>query len=148
MNAFTPIYLDANATTKALEPVIEEMLRVMRSNVGNPASAHLRGAEARHIVERARDMVCNLVQGALPEDVVFLSGGTEANNMVLRSFASDPHATFLVAPVEHASVLKPLAEADAEGRVRWLEVDSSGRIDPDDVARRARTAKGPVVLAI
>jgi cysteine desulfurase len=148
MSTFTPIYLDANATTRALEPVIEEMLQVMRSGAANPASAHLGGAQARHIVERARDMVCNLVQGALPEDVIFLSGGTEANNMVLKSFANDPETTFLVAPVEHASVLKPLAKADAEGRVRWLKVDSSGRIDPDDVVRQARTAGGPVVLAI
>lgn len=148
MSTFTPIYLDANATTRAIEPVVEEMLQVMRSGAANPASAHLGGAQARHIVERARDVVCNLVLGALPEDVIFVSGGTEANNMVLKSFANDPKATFLVAPVEHASVLKPLAEADAQGRVRWLRVDPSGRIDPDDVVRQARIAEGPIVLAI
>ncbi len=141
-----PIYLDANATTKVLDPVIDEMLRVMRSNAANPASPHRGGAEARYIVERARDTVCDLVHGALSEDVVFVSGGTEANNMVLRSFTSDLSTTFLVAPVEHASVLKPLAEAD--DRIRWLKVDSSGRIDLDDVVCQARACEGQIVLAV
>ena len=66
--------------------------------------------------------------------------------MVLRSFTSDPAVTFLVAPVEHTSILNPLSEA--EGRIRWLKVDSSGRIDIDDVVRKGRANEGQVVLAL
>lgn len=142
------IYLDANATTAPLPSVIEDMVRVMRSGAANPASAHSAGGYARRIVEAARDRICDLVRGADPEDVVFVSGGTEANNMVLQSFSDNSRATFLVAPIEHASVLKPLADAASQDRVRWLKVDRSGRIDPEEVVTCAQILSGPVVLSV
>lgn len=142
------IYLDANATTAPLDVVVAETLRIMTSGAANPASAHSAGADARRLVERARDVVCDICLGAEPENVIFVSGGTEANNMVLRPFVADPKIEFLVAPVEHASILTPLADADVAGRVRWMNVDSSGRVDPTEVGRRAAGIAGSIVLAI
>ena len=148
MSRAASIYLDANATTPPLPEIVSAMVEVMRSGAANPASAHAAGAAARRIVERARDRVCDLIVGAEPEDVIFVSGGTEANNTVLQGLTRDMRSAFLVAPVEHPSVLKPLAEADANGRVRWLPVDSCGRVAPEEVAKIARNAGGRAVLAI
>lgn len=144
----TRIYLDANATVEPLPEVVDVIVSTMQSGAANPASAHRAGAEARRIVEKARDQVSKLITGVFSEDVVFVSGGTEANNTVLASFKDDADVTFLVAPVEHASVLKPLAQADRDGRVRWLSVDSHGRVDPESVESLAHSAKGRIVLAI
>jgi cysteine desulfurase len=86
------------------------MACAMRAGLGNPASAHSAGGQSLRIVESSRDAVCGLIGGADPEDVVFLAGGIEANNLAL-SAGCDSGAVFLAAPVEHASILKPLAQA-------------------------------------
>jgi cysteine desulfurase len=111
----------------------------MRSGTGNPASAHGAGAEARRAVEKARERVAGLVEASFPEDLVFVSGGTEGNNTFLRHF-DERNSVFLASRSEHASVLKPLERADADGRVVWLDVDSSGRVDPESVRRNGRAA--------
>jgi cysteine desulfurase len=148
MSVYEKIYLDANSTTKPRPEVISAMVEVMCSAAANPASAHAAGALARRIVEEARDSVSEFVGGADPENTVFVSGGTEANNLVLRPFAANKSWSCLVAPVEHPSVLKPLAAADADGRLHWLRVDHCGLIDPDDVARQTALCNGNVVLAL
>jgi cysteine desulfurase len=141
------IYLDANATVEPLDSVVEEVIRTMRAGAGNPASAHAAGAQARQLVERSRDAVCGLVESSDPEGVVFVSGGTEANNTVLAALARQEQTVFLAAPVEHASILKPLAGLAGRGRMLSLPVDSCGRVDPDGAARLAGEG-APVVLAI
>jgi cysteine desulfurase len=141
------IYLDANATTPPLQEVVEAVVYAMRPGIGNPASAHAEGNIARQLVESARDRVCILVGGAEPEGIIFVSGGTEANNTVIRSFSLDPCIKFITAPVEHPSVLKPLRR-EASDRIAWLHVDPDGRVDPDDAGRKAASALGAVVLII
>jgi cysteine desulfurase len=131
------IYVDANATVAPLPDVVDAVTSAMRSGMGNPASAHCAGAEARRAVERAREQLGGLVEGSFVEDIVFVSGGTEANNTVLRHFDALGEVIFLAARVEHASVLRPLARADVDGRVAWLDVDSLGRVDPQGVGRAA-----------
>jgi cysteine desulfurase len=143
------IYLDANATVQPRSEVVEAIVSAMTSGLGNPASAHRAGAAARHEVEAARDCVASLFEGSFPEDMIFTSGGTEANNIVLRHF-EDIGATFLASRTEHASILRPLERADADGRVIWIDVDSSGRVDPQSVRDGARRAprNRKTVLAI
>src|SRR5262249_9748357 len=80
------IYLDANATTSPLKAVVDAVTDVMRSDVGNPSSAHASGAASRRLMENARDRVCGLFPGSGPENIIFVSGGTEANNLVIGSF--------------------------------------------------------------
>jgi cysteine desulfurase len=141
------IYLDANATAPPLTHVVETVSDVMRSDAGNPASAHTSGAAARRLMEAARDQVSELIAGVAPESIIFLSGGTEANNMVIGSFIQIEPVTFLVAPVEHSSVIEPL-RIRCPDWVSWLHVDSSGRVDPDDARRKAIDATGRVVLVL
>jgi cysteine desulfurase len=141
------IYLDANATVPPLNEVIAAVVDAMRSTAGNPASAHSAGSRARRLLEIARDRVCTLIKGAESDDVIFVSGGTEANNTVIESFAADECVTFIAAPVEHASVLEPLRRRRSD-RVAWVKVDSSGCIDPDDAGRKAETIVGRPVLIV
>jgi cysteine desulfurase len=119
----------------------------MRSEVGNPASAHASGAAARRLMETARDRISGLIAGVVPESIIFVSGGTEANNMVIGSFYGIEPVTFLTSPVEHASIIEPLRLRWPD-RVSWLNVDSCGRVDPDDARRKAMTATGRVVLVL
>jgi cysteine desulfurase len=109
-------YLDYNATAP-VRPAVVEAMREVLERTGNPSSVHRWGREARRALEQARATVAAMV-GAAPEQVVFTSGGTEANNQALRC-ARGP---VLVSAIEHDSVLAAVPEAarvpvDAEGRV-------------------------------
>lgn len=142
------LYLDANATAAPLPVVIEAVSEAMRSQVGNPASAHAGGAAARKALEFARDQVSEAVGLSEPEAVFFVSGGTEANNTVISSFVrKETPPIFLVATVEHSSVIEPLLSW-CPNRVSWLQVDACGRIDPEDARRHAFRANGPIVLLL
>jgi cysteine desulfurase len=142
------IYADANATAPPLAEVVDAVTHALRSITGNPASAHAAGAHARRAVERAREQVASLVEGCFPEDLFFVSGGTEANNTVLRHF-DERGAVFFASRAEHASVLRPLERADAEGRVVWLRLDPAGQIDPGSMTAGRHAPRGTRnVLAI
>lgn len=141
------IHLDANATTAPLDEVVCAVVEAMRSGAGNPASAHFAGAMARRLVEASRDEICRAIAGVEPEGAVFLSGGTEANNMVVQAFASDPLTTFMAARIEHSSLIEPLHGIPHE-RVLWIEVDESGRIDIDDAIDKAKSSAARIVLTV
>src|SRR5262249_41471753 len=113
------IYLDANATAPPLEAVVDAVRDVMQSNVGHPASAHRSGAAARRFMETGRDRVSELVPCSGPENIIFVSGGTEANNIVIGSFVQAESVTFLAALIEHSSVLEPL-RIQCPNSVLWL----------------------------
>src|ERR1700740_3256754 len=85
--AKTMIYLDHNATTPIAEPVLEAMLPFLRDGYGNASSRHELGTLARQAVERAREQVAAAV-GVQPVQVVFTSGGTEANNLFVKGTAA------------------------------------------------------------
>lgn len=144
------MYLDNNSTTPPLRAVTDAVLRTMKTASWNPSSAHSLGAGARALLEQARDGVCALLPGLLPEGVIFTSGGTEGNNLVIAHHAEDAGQwTLITSKVEHPSVLRP-AEAFARrgGRVTFLEVSPSGKVNPDDAAQAARDAAGPVKVSI
>lgn len=130
------IYLDNNATTRVPEPVVETMLPYLRDAYGNPNSAHALGRAARDAVDTAREQVAVLL-GCRTHDVVFTSGGTEANNTALYAWlAQAPDKRHLVlSAVEHASVLEFAAAHERLGyAVTRVPVDADGRIAPGDVA--------------
>lgn len=146
-----PIYLDHNATTKPLPEVIAIVSRTMAETWANPSSAHWLGGEARAVLERARDSICELVPGAYPEGVRFTSGGTEANNTVL--LGGEPASAWrcvITSAVEHASVLRP-AEALARRGIclLLLPVCPDGLIDPDELRKMATQAPaGPLLVSV
>ncbi len=112
------IYLDHNATTTARPESVQAVVDALSMN-GNASSVHRFGRLAKRVLEDARDRVAALV-GAKPSQVIFTSGGTEANNLALRGVAREP---VLVSSVEHVSVLS------ANDRVTEIPVDREGRVD-------------------
>jgi cysteine desulfurase len=134
-----PVYLDHAATTPVLPEAVAAMT-VELGRVGNASSLHASGRRARRVVEESRESVAEAF-GARPSEVVFTSGGTEADNLAVKGLFwarrdADPRRTTVVAsPVEHHAVLDPLTWlAEHEGAdVVWLPVDRYGRVDPADV---------------
>ena len=131
------IYLDYNATAKIRPEVIDALAAAM-ATVGNASSVHGAGREARKSVENARRQVAALV-GAAPDQVVFTSGGTEADNQVMR--ACDPARTF-VSAVEHPAVL------DACPGARRIPVDGDGVIDLAALEDALAAADAPELVAL
>jgi cysteine desulfurase len=139
------VYLDWNATTPPLPEALVAM-RVAGENAwGNPASVHTHGRVARACVEDAREALAVLAR-VDARDVVLTSGGTEANNLALRSaFAgATDRPTLVTSRLEHPSITRVAEALEREGlaRVHWLRVRSAGTIDLDDlraVLREGRT---------
>ena len=130
----TPIYLDHNATTPMLPEAWEAMRPFATEVYGNPSSAHSFGRHARQALEDARDRVATLL-GALPEEVVFTSGATEANNLALFGLASS--GDILAAPIEHPCVIEPLKQLAVRGcDVDWLPVTAQGLVEQRAVLER------------
>jgi cysteine desulfurase len=123
------VYLDWNATAPPLAAVIDVMAETARRAWGNPASIHASGRAARDVVETAREEIALLV-GASARDVIFTSGGTEANNLALHRAPA-----LVTSQLEHPSVTRMAEMLEADGRpVRWLPVPPSGRLAPEAVA--------------
>jgi len=137
------IYLDYNASTPIAPRVAEVMRRMMGEAFGNPSSSHWAGRPARAAVETARGQVATLL-GCSPEEIIFTSGGSESNNLALKGlFFAKPqaHAHIITTRVEHPAIVEPCRFLERLGaRVTWLPVDTSGRVDPEDL-RRAITAE-------
>src|SRR5579862_1965522 len=120
------IYLDNNATTPTHPSVWEAMRPYLTGNYGNAASAHQVGRRARRALEDARERIA-VIMGAYPDEVVFTSGATEANNLAVFGLCGDAPAHLLCSPVEHPSVAEPLQQlAKAGFAVSYLPVDPSG----------------------
>lgn len=108
------IYLDSNATTPMLPAVWEAMRPYLDGIAGNPASAHQEGRQARRALDDAREQVAQLL-GAHPDEVIFTSGATEANNLALPGLAGEPPGHLLVSPIEHPSVSEPIRQLEQRG---------------------------------
>jgi cysteine desulfurase len=127
------IYFDNAATTALDLDVLEAMLPYLTQYYGNPSSTHQRGREARQAIESARSTVADLL-GALPEEIYFTAGATEADNLALvGSIRALGVRHTISSPIEHKAVLQPLHEQEKQGysKAHWLPLDSQGRIDWD-----------------
>jgi cysteine desulfurase len=138
-----PIYLDYNATTPLAPEVVAAMEPFLTSAYGNPSSLHWAGKPARAAVETARRQVASLLRCDANE-VVFTSGGTEANNLAIKGlfFRQDssrgrPHV--IISRIEHPAVLEPCRFLERLGaEVTLVAVDRFGRVDPDEIRRSIR----------
>jgi cysteine desulfurase len=129
------IYLDNNATTKVDEAVFEEMRPYFCELYGNPSSMHFFGGQVQKKVDEARKRVANLL-GAMPEEIIFTSCGTESDNAAIRSaleiFPEKRH--IITTRVEHPAVLTLCRNLAKRGyRVTELSVDGEGRLDIDEL---------------
>jgi cysteine desulfurase len=142
------IYLDNNATTPVLPEVLEAMRPYFGERFGNASSIHSYGQETRAAIENARESVAALM-GCRPSEVVFTSGGTEADNLAIAGLcAAGDH--IITSTIEHHAVLhacKHLEEIGCE--VTFVPVDGRGVVDPDDVRRvlRANTKLISIMMA-
>lgn len=130
------IYLDYNATTPHAPSVIEAMRPFLETHFGNPSSAHLYGEVTHRAVETARAQVAQMLK-CLPDEVVFTSGGTEANNFALKGLAfarSDLGNHIVTTQIEHPAVSEVCAWLETQGfEVTYLPVDGTGRVGVADV---------------
>lgn len=137
------IYLDWNATAPPHPLVLEAMHGARASAWANPASVHGAGRRARAALDDARAVVADLL-GRDPRDVLFTSGGTEANNLALAGAAC-----IVTSRLEHPSVTRVAeARAAAGGDVRWLPVGELGRVEPDAVERTLAGAPPGTTVAV
>ena len=132
------IYLDYNASTPIDPAVAAAMRPFLDAHFGNPSSGHWASAGAKTALETARGEVAALL-GCEPDEVVFTSGGSEANNLALKGafFARrDTGDHIVTTAVEHPAIAEPCRFLERLGaRVTYLPVDGTGRVDPDDLAR-------------
>lgn len=137
------VYLDHAATTPTDPDVVKAMLPYYTEKFGNPSSLYSVGREAKRAVEEARIKLADML-GASPEEVIFTSGGTEADNFALKGVAyamRDKGNHIVSSAIEHHAVLEPLHFLATQGfDVTFLPVDKDGLVDPEDV-RRAVTPK-------
>ena len=132
------IYLDYNASTPIAPEAAEAMKPFLTEHYGNPSSLHWAGLLAKDAVEGARKQVADLL-GCDPAEIVFTSGGSEANNHALKGvfFAHRGKGSHIItSAVEHPSILNPCHFLERLGaKITVLPVDCFGRVDPDDVRR-------------
>jgi cysteine desulfurase len=135
------IYLDNNATTQVAAEASAEMCACLRTCFGNPSSSHTPGLTARAAIDRARIQVAGLI-GAKPDEIIFTSGGTEANNMAIMGTAfMFKKGHIITSCIEHPSVTEPLRHLEDLGcRVTCLPVDRYGIVDPSEVERQLKTS--------
>jgi len=131
------VYFDHNATAPVMTEVTDLMSEVM-AVVGNASSTHTYGRHARQKVEDARISIANLI-GAKPSEVIFTSGGTEANNLVLSGITCDH---ILVSAVEHKSVL------DATNNIELLAVDNNGLINLESLEARLKQINDQTLISV
>ncbi len=135
------IYLDNNASTPIAPSVRQAMAPYLAEPFGNPSSSHWAGAPAREAVENARAQVAALL-GCAPDEVVFTSGGTEANNAALTGafFAAAVRSRHIITTqIEHPAIIEPCRFLEGLGAtVTYVGVDATGMVDPDDIRRALR----------
>lgn len=151
MNRWIQAYFDHNASTAMDDAVLDVMLPYFQGEFGNPSSRHLRGIAASRAIDQAREQVADAV-GVQPEQVVFCSGGSEANNLFILGAAGYLKPTrIIVSAIEHPCVLRPAQELARRGHEKWdlrrLAVDRSGQVSLDDAAK-AMTEQQPGLVSV
>lgn len=130
------VYLDHNATSPLAPEVRDLMVSLLDGAWGNPSSPHGYGRRARALLDRSREQVAAAV-GAHPTEVVFLSCGSEADNLILKGLAwREPSLHLAVSAVEHPAIRESARQLERSGaRLDLIGVDREGRIDRDDYAQ-------------
>ncbi|MBA7695376.1 Cysteine desulfurase IscS [subsurface metagenome] len=132
------IYLDYAATTPTHPEVVKAMLPYFTEAFGNPSSIYSCGQQARGAIEKSRTKIADLI-GARDEEIVFTSGGTEADNFAIKGVASSKESKgdhILTSPIEHHAVIETCKFLGRRGfSITYLPVDEYGLVDPSDVKK-------------
>ena len=141
------IYLDNAATTQIRDEVISKMSEVLKSNYGNASSTHGFGRSSKSIIESCRKRIASHIN-ALPSEIIFTSGGTEADNLVLRSAVKDLKVTHLItSKIEHHAVLHTVEQLviDYGVKVSYVNVLETGCIDYSHLETLLKSTKKTLV---
>jgi cysteine desulfurase len=123
------IYFDHNATTPIDDRVLEAMMPFLKAFYGNPSSLYRHGRLVRSAIDTAREQVAALV-GAQPAQIIFTSGGTEANNLAL--FAINPKSKLVISAIEHPCISEPAEYLAGQGHeLKLISVDGNGLVTQD-----------------
>ena len=143
-----PIYLDHNATTPIMPGVLDAMLPFLSEQYGNPSSSYALGRAAKEAVAIARGHVAALI-GAEADEIIFTSGGTEANNIAIRG-SVDPNGSkhsIVTSTVEHPATEEPCDLLAKQGyTIHRIRVGRDGRVDAEAARRAIRDGAGLVTL--
>lgn len=145
-----PIYFDNAASTPLHPEVIEVMTKVMQQAYGNPSSIHSFGRETKSIIEMARKTISSEFK-CLPNEIIFTSGGTEANNLVLRSAVHNLGVKRIITqPIEHKSILETVLDLSKRYHVvlEMLPVDAKGNIDLHVLEERLRNQNQKTLVSL
>jgi cysteine desulfurase len=139
------IYLD-NAATTPLDPeVFEAMKPFMLEDFGNPSSTHAHGRKVRAAIESARKKIAELVN-ATPGEIIFTSGGTEADNAIIRSAVSTYNIRNIISsPIEHHAVMHTIGHLGKDIRIHMVELDEKGHVDMEHLESLVKTHKDALV---
>ena len=128
------VYLDNAATTKVDEDVVEAMQPFFTEKYGNPSSIHSLGEESRQAIEEVREIIAKSID-ASPSEIIFTSGGTEANNLALKG-VTNKGDHIITTKIEHDSVIKTCKWLESQGiKVTYLSVDEEGFIDLNELEK-------------
>ncbi|MFH1624676.1 MAG: cysteine desulfurase family protein [Pseudomonadota bacterium] len=143
------IYLDYNATTPVAKEVADAMMPFILKDFGNPSSSHSVGKRAKGALEKARGQVAELL-GCQSSEVIFTSGGSESNNMVLKGVPrnlSDKGRHIITTEIEHPAIMNPCIFLMENGYdITFLPVNRYGSVDPDDVRKALR--KDTILISV
>ena len=136
------IYADNAATTKMSETAVQTMISLMNENWGNPSSLYVHGQNAKEALEKAREDIAAVI-GADPREIIFTSGGSEADNQAIRSAAAlgakKGKKHIVSTAFEHHAVLHTLEALKAEGfEITLLDVHENGLVVPEEVEKAIR----------
>src|SRR5262249_7986277 len=141
-----PIYEKNSPSPRFLEPVGEAINPHVLHEAANPASSHRAGQKARQALEDAREQIAHLLD-AYPDEVIFTSGATEANNLAIFGLALEP-GLILTSPIEHPCVTEPLCKLGEKGyKVDWLAVSREGVVALESFQIQPQTRLVCVMLA-
>ena len=136
------VYVDHIATTPVAQEVLEAMLPYFREHFGNPTSLHSFGQVAKKAINEAREKLASLINANSPEEIIFTSGGIEANNLAIKGIAEAYEKKgkhIVTTEIEHHSILHPLKSLERKGwEVTYLKPDKYGLIDPQQLSESIR----------
>ncbi|MCA2669641.1 MAG: cysteine desulfurase [Microcystis sp. M114S2] len=142
------IYLDYSATTPTHPQVIERVATILRHHWGNPSSLHTWGQDTATVIEMAREQVAGLIN-ANPDQIIFTSGGTEADNLAIIGVAQQYNRPrhIIISSVEHSAIAEPCRQLEQQGwQITRLPVNRQGRVNPLDL--KAAIQSDTVLISI
>ncbi len=144
------VYLDSAATTQMRDEVIAKMISVMKDHYGNPSSAHSFGRSSKSLIENARKTVAGYLNVSASE-IIFTSGGTEADNLVLNSAVRDLGVKRIISSrIEHHAVLYTIEQLKNcfEIEVEYLNLDNRGQVDLDHLENLLQNSKVKTLVSL